>query len=294
MKVSTLFANGIYQQNANSAVVTDKKTNNENYKNTSEMRDTIEISAKAYHMQAHNEQISATSGKDTLKVTKGNKENTYIIHFSDSAIVSRTISRGYITVNGTKIDLSDKVRKQLQETDKRAETDRMQAYSEYIMQHELAVAQQQSEAYRKLSDDASRAILIMARIQNGEKISSSEEKELMQFNPQLYAMAKNTAAMAKNTVAMAKNTAAIAKNTAAIAKNAVATPTQHYKQVKIHKKEDIPNHYYKYNNVQGVEWSQFEWKTYESQMTVSLEDTVEIQGISENSVTLNNEKHTAG
>lgn len=121
--------------------------------------------------------------------------------------------------------------------------------------------------------DTSRVILIMARIQNGQKISSSEEKELMQFNPQLYAMAKNTAA---------------------IAKNAAATPKQHYKQVKIHKKEDIPNHYYKYNNVQGVEWSQFEWKTYESQMTVSLEDTVEIQGISENSVTLNNEKHTAG
>lgn len=27
MKVSTLFANGIYQQNTNSAVLTDKKTN---------------------------------------------------------------------------------------------------------------------------------------------------------------------------------------------------------------------------------------------------------------------------
>lgn len=180
------------------------------------MRDTIEISSKAYHMQADNEQISAASGKDTLKVTKGNKENTYIIHFSDSAIVSRTISKGYITVNGTKIDLSDKVRKQLQETDKRAETDRMQAYNEYIMQHELAVAHQQSEAYRKLSDDTSRAILIMARIQNGQKISSSEEKELMQFNPQLYAMAKNTAT---------------------IAKNAAATPKQHYKQKKLIEKK---------------------------------------------------------
>lgn len=280
MKVSTLFANGIYQQNANSAVVTDKKTNNENYKNTSEMRDTIEISSKAYHMQADNEQISAASGKDTLKVTKGNKENTYIIHFSDSAIVSRTISRGYITVNGTKIDLSDKVKKQLQEADKRAEADRMQAYNEYIMQHELAVAHQQSEAYQKLSDDTSRAILIMARIQNGEKISSSEEKELMQFNPQLYAMAKNTAAMAKNTAAMAEN--------------AAATPKQHYKQEKIYGKEDIPNNYYKNNSIQGVKWSQFEWKTYENQMTVSLEDTVEIQGISENSVTLSNGKHTAG
>lgn len=280
MKVSTLFANGIYQQNADSAVVTDKKTNNENYKNTSEMRDTIEISSKAYHMQADSEQISAASGKDTLKVTKGNKENTYIIHFSDSAIVSRTISRGYITVNGTKIDLSDKVKKQLQEADKRAEADRMQAYNEYIMQHELAVAHQQSEAYQKLSDDTSRAILIMARIQNGEKISSSEEKELMQFNPQLYAMAKNTAAMAENTAAMAKN--------------AAATPKQHYKQEKIYGKEDIPNNYYKNNSIQGVKWSQFEWKTYESQMTVSLEDTVEIQGISENSVTLSNGKHTAG
>lgn len=86
----------------------------------------------------------------------------------------------------------------------------------------------------------------------------------MQFNPQLYAMAKNTAATAKNTAATAK---------------------QHNKQEKIYRKEDISNNHYKNNNVQGVEWSQFEWKTYETQMTVSMEDTVEIQGISENSVT---------
>ena len=32
--------------------------------------------------------ITATSGKDVLGITKGDKENSYIVHFSDSAMVS--------------------------------------------------------------------------------------------------------------------------------------------------------------------------------------------------------------
>ena len=38
------------------------------------------------------EKITATSGKDVLGITKGDKENSYIVHFSDSAMVSRAFS----------------------------------------------------------------------------------------------------------------------------------------------------------------------------------------------------------
>ena len=39
------------------------------------------------------EKITATSGKDVLGITKGDKENSYIVHFSDSAMVSRAVAR---------------------------------------------------------------------------------------------------------------------------------------------------------------------------------------------------------
>ena len=53
------------------------------------------------------EKITATSGKDVLGITKGDKENSYIVHFSDSAMVSRAVARGYITVNGADLELTE-------------------------------------------------------------------------------------------------------------------------------------------------------------------------------------------
>jgi hypothetical protein len=46
----------------------------------------------------------------------------------------------------------------------------------------------------------------------------------------------------------------------------------------------------KAESTSGVEWSQFEWKTYESQMTVSLGKSVDIQGISEGENIINDYK----
>ena len=37
-------------------------------------------------------------------ITKGDKENSYIVHFSDSAMVSRAVARGYVTVNGADVE----------------------------------------------------------------------------------------------------------------------------------------------------------------------------------------------
>lgn len=48
--------------------------------------DTIEISEEAYAAQQDN-QMTATSGEDILGISKGDKENTFIIHFADSEMV---------------------------------------------------------------------------------------------------------------------------------------------------------------------------------------------------------------
>lgn len=256
MNIGSVVQNYIYRKNENSTKANPETKYAEKYKSSTRQKDVVEISSEAYEIQEKVEQMNAASGKDTLGITKGDKENTYIIHFSDSAMVSRAISRGYITVNGVNIELTDETKKQLSEIDKKAESDRMQAYNEYVMQHELAVAQQQSESWKKAAEDASKAFEIAAKLSGGGKITSTEAQELMKFNPQLYAMAMSTATMAK----------------------------QSDKQESIHRNESKADNE---KAVPGVEWSQFEWKTYECRMTVSLADGAEIQGVSEGEIVLN-------
>lgn len=51
-------------------------------------------------------------------ITKGDKENSYIVHFSDSTMVSRAVARGYVTVNGADVELTEDTKQQLSKTDK--------------------------------------------------------------------------------------------------------------------------------------------------------------------------------
>lgn len=221
----------------------------------SSKKDTVEISDEAYAAQQNNN-ISATSGKDILGASKGDKENTFIVHFADSAMVNSAVSRGYITVNGINIELSAEIKKKLLETDKKAEADRMSAFNNYIMQHELAVAQQQSEAWKKAAKDASDAFEIAAKISSGRSITTVEAQKLMKYDPQLYAMAMSTLAMKKN----------------------------HQKQEFIidNYNDQTPD-----RNVEGVDWSQFEWKTYDSRITVSIGEDCNIEDVFEGEIVLN-------
>jgi len=240
MKVSSL----INQENSNSFsyknTAKTEKDSTATYKRSNSKTDSVEISAEASRLQAIDEKLSASSGKDYLGITKGSKENSYLIHFSDSAAVSRAVSRGYITVNGTKIELSDSVKKQLTKVDKKAQANRMQAYNRYIMQHELAVAQQQSETYANAAQDTHKALETASKMTRGKKVSNADEQALMEYNPQLYAMARIMAMLAKQ------------KEQIEGLLEAEEKPV-----------ED--------KSVEGVEWADFEWKSYENQLEVSFE-----------------------
>lgn len=141
-----------------------------------DLQDTLQISDEGYRMQKDSQRMSATSGSDTLGISKGTSDNEYVVHFSDSAMVNRAVSRGYITINGKVLELSNETKEALKNVDNKAENMRRKAYESYIMQHDAAVAKQQAEAwakaYEQLDDSLLRKLL---EPENTEKIEDTPE-----------------------------------------------------------------------------------------------------------------------
>ena len=109
-----------------------------------------------------------------MGITKGDKENSYIVHFSDSAMVSRAVARGYVTVNGKEVELTEDTKRQLLKVDKEASAAREKAYQDYVMQYEMAVAKQQSEAWRKALDGVPDSLRMLLEINNTENVKERE------------------------------------------------------------------------------------------------------------------------
>lgn len=154
MRINSMVSSAYSNQ---SSIITNSsqssKHTNSNQSISTAKRDSLEISSEAYKLQESPTKMSATSGKDSLEITEGDSENSYVVHFKDSAMVSRAVSRGYITINGKDIQLSDDVKKQLTSIDKQAQTKREAAYKEYIMEHDMAVANQQAESLKVAFDE---------------------------------------------------------------------------------------------------------------------------------------------
>ena len=92
-------------------------------------------------------------------------------------MVSRAVARGYVTVNGKEVELTEDTKQQLLKTDKEASTAREKAYQDYVMQHEMAVAKQQSEAWRKALDGVPDSLRMLLEINNTENVPEYSEKQ---------------------------------------------------------------------------------------------------------------------
>lgn len=217
MNVSQIYGN---RQNTSTLATIVNQSNNKKADLDNGKRDTVEISATAYERNVTGEKMTATSGKDTLGITKGDKDNSFVIHFSDSAMVSRAVSRGYITVNGVELKLSEETKQQLLKVDKQAKAEREKAYNDYVMQHEMAVAKQQSETWKKAFGSMTDTVDILDEILGTKAIPKQYENALKAYE----------------------------------------------------------------NTQGGVSWSQFEWKTYDTQMKISIEDTIKVEDISKGEI----------
>lgn len=261
MSVGAILRNRIYRQENEKAAmqkISDKYSSA--YKKSAKRRDTVEISSEAYELQSEETEMTATSGKDVLGITKGGKENTFIIRFSDSAMISRAVSRGYITVNGRDVLLSDEIKAQLMKVDKQAQTDRERAFGEYVLQYNCLVYKQQSEALENEAKRMAQAMAIAARMASGGKVSAEDEEFLMKYNPEMYAVAKSASIM---TEQQERQKESKISNDEAASGNASGETGE------------------------GDTWSKCDWKSYETNMTVSMGKTPEIQEIAENEIILN-------
>ena len=86
-----------------------------------------------FYFVRKNLSIAMPAMQEDLGITKGDKENSYIVHFSDSAMVSRAVARGYVTVNGKEVELTEDTKQQLLKTDKEASAAREKAYQDWLI-----------------------------------------------------------------------------------------------------------------------------------------------------------------
>ena len=161
--------------------------------------DAVDISSAGYELQQANKENAANEKTEEsqidFSVSRQGDSNKFVISFANAAMVSRAVKQGYIEVEGQRIDLSDEVKKQLLATSKQIQDMKKGVTLHNFLLHEAANARQNSDAMKEVNDKMSRAMQTASRIMHGRKVSPADEKELMEFNKDLYAMAKSAAAL---------------------------------------------------------------------------------------------------
>lgn len=158
--------------------------------------DEVEISAAGYSLQVQEKAADRQAEKpQEFTYSRIGDSQRYQLHFTDTAMISRVVKQGYVELEGQRVALSDEVKKQLLAAGKQMQAVRQQISQHNFLLHETANARQSSDAMKEANDKMSRAMMTASRIMHGRKVSPADEKELMEFNKDLYAMAKNAASL---------------------------------------------------------------------------------------------------
>lgn len=120
------------------------------------------------------------------------------VSFDNAAMVHRAVKQGYLEIDGRQVELSDDVKKQLLAANKQIQNAKQAVSMHNMLLQEAAHARQAGDAMKEANDKMSRAMTTASRIMHGRKVSPADEKELMEFNKDLYTMAKSAAAFAEH------------------------------------------------------------------------------------------------
>ncbi len=172
-----------------------------NAERASNQTDKVEISRAGQEM-SQAEITAAGSGENkagiSFTVLRHRDSNRLSVSFDNPAMVSRAVKQGYIEIDGKQVELSDDVKKQLTATNKQLQNAKQAVAMHNMLLHEAANSRRSSDAMKEANDKMSRAMATASRIMHGRKVSPDDEKELMEFNKDLYAMAKSAAALAEH------------------------------------------------------------------------------------------------
>jgi len=159
--------------------------------------DSVAFSGNAYKYIKGNSGISVTSGSDILETITNAEQNKISIYFGDSAVLNRTVKRGYIEIDGTRMALSDELKEKLIQADKSAQKARESAFANYNLKHRMTVSKQMSEDFENKTAKDIQAFSISAKMSKGSLVSPKEESLLLKSDPQMYFMAAIAQHMAK-------------------------------------------------------------------------------------------------
>ncbi len=158
-------------------------------------QDSVEISADGYALKAQEQEKEKAV---SFSYTRIGDSNRYRLQFDNTAMISRAVKQGYVEIEGQRVELSDEVKKQLLAAGKEIDGVRKQISTHNFLLHEAANARHSRDAMQEEGEKMSRVMMTVSRIMHGRKVSPADEKELMEFNKDLYAMAKNAAALEKH------------------------------------------------------------------------------------------------
>ena len=162
-------------------------------KATAKNGDSVEISAAGYKLQEEQKTNANKTGKTSLDVTSADGTSKMTVRFDNSATLNKAVKNGFVTVNGAEYLLSDEDKKRLLAKDEEMRKLQEGIAMKNMLLQNAAAAEQQSDAMRKAGQKQSRVMTTATRIMHGKKVSPADEKELMEFDHDLYSLAKSAA-----------------------------------------------------------------------------------------------------
>ena len=115
----------------------------------------------------------------------------------DHRDVVKAVKEGTMTVDGVVLELSEEVKKAMQEANEKRQQDNETVTMMNVAIHNANVAEQQKDAIEDEVDRQAKAMEIARRISRGGQVPPQDEKLLMEYSADMYQMAKQAALLAK-------------------------------------------------------------------------------------------------
>ena len=115
----------------------------------------------------------------------------------DHRDVVKAVKEGTMTVDGVVLELSEEVKKAMQEANEKRKQDNETVTMMNMLIHNANVAEQQKDAIEEEVDRQAKAMEIARRISRGGQVPPQDEKLLMEYSADMYQMAKQAALLAK-------------------------------------------------------------------------------------------------
>lgn len=113
--------------------------------------------------------------------------------FTNATDMGKALATGQVKVDGVSIDLSEEALEALREAREKFYADRDAETERYVAEFNSYVAKQQSEAGQDMAEDMAKALTTARRIANGDIVPMADERKLLEYDEELYRMAKMSA-----------------------------------------------------------------------------------------------------